>query len=174
MKREIGLNIAIGAAVLVIAGALLFMFLVPKPTLSGIAERERTSERTILKEAGEAKTDLAASDAKLTQWTWKGDPQEVGPAALNALSLTAKQNRVKLSGFRPQRSAMVEGLELMPFAVTAEGAYPDVLRFVQGIERSESKLIVDRLQIASAEANSNLATAVVGVTAYRMEAKKND
>lgn len=168
IKGEKGLSLAIAGAIMVILGALAAIFLFPKPSAHGITAKQAMTQQQAIKQADSLSRDLREVEASLASRTWKGGPQQVGPAALNSMSALAKSNQVKLSGFRPQRSNSVAGLELLPFAVTAEGRYLDVLRFVQAIEKSDSKVAVDRLQFASAEANSDQVTAVVGITAFRV------
>lgn len=167
-KDEMGTNVAMIAALVALAGTLAFILFVPPPSAAGISKQEIEQKGRILDDIGVSKKTLAASQAKVSARTWKGGAQQVGPGALQAMTTLAKSHSVKLSGFRPQRTTLVSGLELLPYTVVAEGSFVNVLRFVKAIEDPNTKLAVTLAQLNSADANSDQVTATIGITAYRV------
>jgi hypothetical protein len=168
MKEDTGAKIAIGIAMLALAVALIFMFVIPKPTTRGMQAKQNRTASDILKDVSKAHEGLDASQKLVTGRTWTKGIQQVGPGALQEMNALALKHQVKLSGFRPERTSQYAGLDLVPFSVTAEGSYLDVLGFVKAIEDPSNKLAVNLVQIASSEANGDQVTATVGLTAYHV------
>ncbi|MEA2553347.1 MAG: hypothetical protein QOJ65_1523 [Fimbriimonadaceae bacterium] len=166
-KDEVGTAAATLVGIVVLIGAIAFMVLAPKPTTKGLVAAQRREESTILKDISKAHATLAASQTDVQSQTWKGAAQDVGAGALKQMNALALAHKVKLSGFRPQRSSTTAGLELIPYSMTAEGSFTDVLRFVKAIENPDTKLTVNLVQIGSSEANTDQVTASIGITAYR-------
>lgn len=170
-KDEMGTTVATILATIALLGTLAFMLLVPKPSTKGLAQQQRTGESQILNQVTEAHKAQAEALASVEKQTWKGGAQQVGPGALEAMTKLAKSYAVKLSGFRPQRVTSASGLELLPYSVTAEGTFVNVLRFMKAIEDPGTKLAIHQVQVNSADANSDQVTAVIGITAYRIADK---
>ena len=167
-KEERGPNLAILLAVIAIVGAVVFMVAVPKPSVQRLITKQRQDEAKIFDDADKAHKELAGAQKKIVSQVWGGPAQEIGPGALQKMNLLATDHKIKLSGFRPQRTSQASGLEMLPYSVTAEGSFTDVLRFVKAIEDPKNKLAVHEVQIASSEANSDQVTANIGLTAYRI------
>ena len=167
-KDEMATNVAYLIAVVIIVGTLLFTLLVPKPTAKAVFAKRDAEERSIVSQVSKDHADLALRKAKVAEATWTGPAEKIGPAALTAINALALKHKVKLSGFRPERTSETAGLQMVPYTVTADGAFPDVLNFTKDIESSNSKLCVDSVMIASSDANGDLVTANIGVTAYRV------
>lgn len=170
-KDEMGTNAAMIFSIIALAGTLLFMLLVPKPTTAGIANKQRLAADKVLDQITLSHQTLDKTTAVVEHRTWPGGAQQVGPGALQAMTKLSKTFSVKLSGFRPQRVTAASGLELLPYSVTAEGSFVNVLRFVKAIEDPTTKLAVHQVQINSADANSDQVTAAIGITAYRVADK---
>lgn len=172
-KDEMGTNVAYLIAALIFAGTLLFTILVPKPTAQSVLVKRDAEERSIVSQVTKDHADLALRKAKVAEATWAGPAEKIGPGALTAMNALALKHKVKLSGFRPERTSETAGLELVPYTVTAEGAFPDVLSFTKDIENPATKLCVDAVMIASSDANGDQVTANVGITAYRVQEGAN-
>lgn len=173
ISTEMGLKIATWLGILgIIVGAAFLLFL-PKPSTASIVAMQKQQEAQIQGRAEDAQDDFDIAKEKVVGLTWKGGAEQVGPGALQSMNALATKYRVKLSGFRPSRTAQASGLDLLPFSVTATGSYPDLLNFVKAIENPDNKLAVDSLQIASSEANSDQVIATVGITAYRVPEAKH-
>jgi hypothetical protein len=174
LKDDAAVKLAMGLALLAMAVALIFLIFIPKPTTKGLASKQFNAENAVLKEISEAHKSYLASEKEVQTQTWKGGLEQVGPGALQAINALAAKHKVKLSGFRPERTTQYAGLDLVPFSVTAEGSYLDVLGLVKAIEDPANKLAVDLVQVSSSEANGDQVTATIGLTAYHvMEAPKH-
>ena len=168
ISAEMGVKIAMWVGIIgMLAGIALVLFL-PKPSLASIQANQKRQEADIQVRAAQARKDFDAAETKVKKRVWSGGAEEVGPGALKAMNGLAAKYRVKLSGFRPERTTQTAGLDLLPYSVTATGAYLDVLTFAKAIESPDNKLAVDSLQIASSEANSDQVIAMIGLTAYRV------
>jgi hypothetical protein len=168
LSDDFAVKLAMWIAVVAMIGALAFMLVIPKPSTKGFEAKRLRSEKQILVDISSARANLTTSTAKVVSRTWTGGLQEVGPGALQSMNALATKHKVKLSGFRPERTSQSAGVDLVPFSVTAEGSFLDVVAFVKAIEDPANKLAVDTVQVASSEANSDQATATVGITAYHV------
>jgi Tfp pilus assembly protein PilO len=168
ISAEMGARIAMWIGILGIIAGAAFIFLVPRPTAASIRATQKQKEGQAQLRAAQAKKDFGAAHSKVVARTWSGGAEQVGPGALQSMNALAAKHRVKLSGFRPERSSQVSGLDFLPYSVTATGAYLDLVNFVRAIENPDTKLAVDSLQIASSEANSDQVIATIGITAYRV------
>ena len=167
-KDEAATNAAFLIALLIILGSLAFSFLVPKPDAKSVIATRKEQQKKIFDEVDDSRKAFTASQARVVTETWTGSAAKIGPGALTAMNALATQHKVKLSGFRPERVSQAAGLELDPYTVTAEGSYPDVVNFTKAIEDPNTKLCVDSVQIASADANGDSVAANIGITAYRV------
>ena len=167
-KDEAATNAAFLIAFLIIVGTVAFVMFVPRPNAKSVASSRKTKERAIITDVDTSRKAFAASQALVVASTWTGPAEKIGPGALTAMNALATQHKVKLSGFRPERVSQSAGLELDPYTVTAEGAFPDVLNFAKAIENGDTKLCVDTIQIASSAANGDQVSANIGITAYRV------
>jgi len=161
-----GVRIATWLGVIGILVGIALLLLMPKPTAKDALVKQREQERNIQANAARTEKDFEVAKAKVASETWSGGTQGVGPGALAAINKLATKYRVQLSGFRPERPSQASGLDLLPYSVTATGAFLDVLNFVKAIENPDNKLAVDSLQIASSEANSDQVIATIGLNAY--------
>lgn len=168
ISTEMGVKIATWLGVLGIIAGIALLFLLPKPNAHEAFVRQKEQERNIQASADKSQKEFEAAKVTVVAQTWNGGAETVGPGALAVMNTLATKNRVQLSGFRPERTSQASGLDLLPYSVTATGAYLDVLNFVKAIENPQNKLAVDSLQIASSEANSDQVIATVGLTAYRV------
>jgi hypothetical protein len=172
LSAEMGAKIAawIGAIGMILGAAFILFF--PKPSTKALFDTQERQEQQIQRDADKAQEDFKAAQAKVAALSWSGGAEQVGPGALQAMNALAAKFKVTLSGFRPARTSQASGLDLLPYSVTATGAYPDVVNFVQAIENPDNRLAVDSIQIASSEANGDQVIATIGITAYRVSQER--
>ena len=168
LSAEMGARIALWIGILGIAAGVCFIALIPKPSTALVYAKQKAQEQKILAQSAKAQKDYDNLHKTLVTRTWSGGAQNVGPGALQAMNALATKYRVKLSGFRPERTTQASSLNLLPYSVTATGGYTDVLGFVKAIENPDNKLAVDSIQIASSEANTDQVIATIGITAYQV------
>ena len=166
--KDVGIQVATGLAVLTLIATLGVMLLVKPPTTAGIAPAQRRAENQLLDETEAARKDVAKREAALAKPVWSVPAQEVGPVVVGTATRLAATSAVKLSGIRPQRTTIEGKVETMPFVISAEGSFPNVLRFVSGLETPENRLAVSLIQMTSADGATDRVTATIGVTAFRL------
>jgi Tfp pilus assembly protein PilO len=169
--KDLG-KVLLGLAVALLAVALAVVLFVPRPTTNGLAGRLQRDTLRAQIAIKDAKKSSADAEARVKETTWTGDPKQIPPAALAKVSTLATQRGLKLVAFRPQRTNEAGVFRQLPFLVTVEGPYPSITKFCQDIDQPSSRLAVDLIQIASADAASNAVTASVGLVAYVNEDRK--
>lgn len=154
-------------SMLALAGAVVYDQLVPAPKLD-VSPRARKlrqdkviSEVTLLdKQAREAKAQLLAR-------IWEEEPEAIGPAAMDVITRSAKKHGLVVGSFRPQKPVEEPPLTRFPYIVSIDGTYLGVLSFVRDLERPENKIVVNSIQIASADGASSAVTATVAIWAFK-------
>jgi Tfp pilus assembly protein PilO len=168
ISGEMGVKIATWLGIIGMLAGIALILLFPKPSQASVRATQRSQETKIKIGAEQANKDLATAKTQVDAHIWSGGAEAVGPGTLQVMNSLATKYKVKLSGFRPERTTNASGLDMLPYSVTATGAYLDVLNFAKAIENPDNKLAVDSLQVASSEANSDQVIATIGITAYRV------
>lgn len=83
----------------------------------------------------------------------------------------ARKRNLKVASFRPQKPVDEAGLLRLPYLVSLEGTYRDALAFVKELEKPQNRLAVNLVQLASADGETSMVRATVGIWALRMGAK---
>lgn len=165
-KENVPASILAVVAILVLLGTFLFMILVRPPTTAGLAEKTRREAIKIRIKTKDADDRLVAAKATVTSTTWPGIGDDVAPAANARLTTMATRRGVKLTSFRPQRTTAKTDLTVLPFVITVEGPYPQIVELTRDIDSAGSRMAVNLVQITAAADDSNTVTATVGVMAY--------
>lgn len=147
-------------------GLLGFVLFTPKPNKRGVASRQRQKEVGILAETNEARDRIKAASAFAENKLWKGDEQNLAPAALAVVNRLVSESKLKMIRFQPQKTALVGELNQVPFVLTVEGSYLDALKLTESLEKPENKFVVNLVQIASADPNSDAVTGTIGLSAF--------
>lgn len=159
-------NVVTLASVLVLAGTLAFMLVVPKPTTKGLAKERRDKEFEIKLDTGKARERLAETKAKMSDRIWTGSVERIGPVSLERIDNLAAARRLKMIALRPQRMDDIGDFVRVPLTVTVEGSFPDVMGFVKAVQAPENKLSVAQIQLASADGASDMVTLTLGLNAF--------
>jgi Pilus assembly protein, PilO len=164
-RADAGPSLANLIAILVMVGTLVFM-LTPTPTTKGLdkqANKQRLATRIARKKAMDR---LVETNRLIVGTTWAESEELVGTESLKQITTLATKRKLKVAAFRPQRTLPLDALEAVPFTVTVEGPFTDVLGFERDVENSQTKLTVNLVQLSSSDPNSDRVTANVGVLAY--------
>jgi hypothetical protein len=155
-----------GSAIVLMVGALAFMFLAPRPSAEDAVRRQKDKifQARLAAQTAEQKTALAAS--YVGTHAWAGSADEVSPAALTRVTSLAKSRGLNLLSFRPQRAAESAVVTQLPFLATVEGTYPSVMAFTRDLETEASRLVVTSVMISSTDASSDRVTASIGLLAF--------
>lgn len=171
-KDELGTTVAAMLGVLGLAAVLAYMLFVPPPSEVNDTQRQLQEQKEIVKAVDDAKVKLASANTVILKQTWAVPIPDVESTTLSKLSSLARSNGVKLTGLRPQRQTLAGELEALPFVLSAEGSFPNVMAFVKAVENPENRLAVSLVQLSSSEGNSDKVTATVGLMAFRLEPKQ--
>ncbi len=150
----------------IVLGAL--QVLRPIETPGAIASRQSKAMQDVKNEATEAQTEATKLKAKIASLTWAGAADTVVPSAIAIVKQRADARQLTLRGFRPLTAKELEGLEMMPYTISLEGRYPNILQFAKDLETNGGKLAVNLVQIASADEATDQVSATIGIVAYRL------
>lgn len=165
-RDEIAPSAMVLLSLLIMAGALAYMLLVPPPSVAGIARGRDRSRRAIDEEIARARARSKEAQAAAEKRLWTGDPDAVTAAVLARLTAEANQRALKLGAFRPQRQQALDELTELPFSVQIAGPYPAVRAFLATLDRPGTRLTARSIQIASSDSATDAVTATVGLSAY--------
>ncbi len=166
-------NYVSGAAVVIMAGVTLAHFLVPIPSLGKVVQAHKNEETKLNASISKLRDDVTTMKVENSKRVWTQPADQVSAAAMSLVTKAAQSRNLKVIAFRPQRTQDDSGVTRLPYLVSLEGSFPNVLQFVKSIENPATKLAVQSVQLASADGASDKVSATVGVVAYReLEEKK--
>ncbi len=167
-KADTGASIAILSAVLVLAGTGLFMLFLKPPDTEGVVAGKTRSRNDLEKQVDRLESDKKKLNTQISGQVWTEPLEEIGPTALKSITTFAQSQSLKLMGFRPQKTVEVNGLTQVPFIISVEGTYPNVVKFTRQLEASSLKMGTNLVQVSATDPNSDLVSATIGVVAYRL------
>ncbi len=153
-------------AALTLVGTIVFMVATPKPTTKNLSKK--TADLLLKVKLDEKKNVETFSEARrvVDAQTWAGGVQQVAAGALSKVTSVAKNHKLKLVAFRPQRDQEAAGLGQLPILISLDGAFVDVVAFTKDIEKKDSKLALNLFQVASADSSTDRVNASIGIIAY--------
>jgi len=167
---ELGWNLLLGVSVvgIVVAGWYGF-YRAPAPSRTAAYGKESVRVAAATRRAQEAaSSNLASVRAR----TWNVDLDTLGSTALNQLTVLTQKHGVQLSGFRTERAVDVATLKEAPMVANVEGKFLDVVSFVQSLEKADSKLAVNLLQVSASETAPGQVTATLGLVGFVFKEEK--
>ena len=153
-------------AILASAVAVFFLLFPAKAQTVSPAEHA-AKERKIVEDASALNRRVEELSEQIAALTWTDAPDQVEARALEIVTRVAEKNSVKILAFRPQKAASAGSIEQLPFLVSLEGSFPNVMAFARDMGTRTNRLAVANMQIASADAATDRVTATVGVVAFR-------
>ena len=165
-RQEAGPSAVMLTALVVLAGALAYMLLVPTPTTEGLAKGKERSRKQLEDQIVMAQQSGQLARTQTASRLWQGDLDMISASVLAQLTQEANGRKLKLSAFRPQRTLNLPELTELPFSVQVSGPYPAVQAFAATLDRPSTRLALRSLQLASSDAASNTVTATLGISAF--------
>lgn len=153
---------ALVVGILVVVGD----FLLPKPKSQGAAQFA-IKENTMLGEIRQLREKVLEAKVKNEPIVWAADPDEISAQAMALVTKMANARNLNVVAFRPQRAQANGNLMMLPYQLSVDGSFPEVIRFLQAMETKGTKLAVNLVQVASADGASDEVNATIGVVAYR-------
>lgn len=152
------------AAIVIAAGWILF---VPKPkapsAIQNIQEKAKITATDKLVES-----EMVSVKQRLANYTWSGTPEDIGPVALRQVNSMLQARHLKLVGFHAEKILEEPNITLVPFLVSVDGGFPNVMAFTRDLEQPGTKLVVNEFQVSNADQSSDKVTASIGITAYQL------
>lgn len=159
-------SVMILISILMLAGALVFMLLVPAPTSAGRVRGRELSRAKLQKEIDQMAAQIKQDNQYIRARQWQGDPEAVTARILKALTMQANQRALKLTAFRPERPTVLEGIVELPFSVHLSGDYTAVRDMVRTFDKENSTIALETVQYASADEKSSAVTSTLNLVAF--------
>lgn len=166
-RAEMAASVAILIALAILVGTGLFMLFVPKPTVAASTASKVRSQRELDERIRKLEENKTLTAATVVSQVWGEPVEEIGPKALESITAYARTQKLKLMAFRPQKTVEVDGLIQLPFLISVEGSYPNIIRFVRQLESGNLKMGTSLVQVSSTDPNSDLVSASIGIVAYK-------
>ena len=157
MKRSEKILVGLMIVVLVIAAYTLF-----SPKSGGgsnkqallTAEDANKKKRLTMGKIEQINTDLTAMDAANERLTYDMTPEEIVPRVLRQLQQIAQDSKVRLREVKPLRPVELKSGQgqKVPLEVRFRAPFqPNAMQFLYAVEDSKYKMVLDKINIASAE-----------------------
>ena len=155
-----------GICLLAIVGAYVYTLIVPMADADQARIDAQKLEDELSTKFRTSRDALDAAQEIVEAKTWTGSADQISPIILAETTQFAKDNKVRIGSFRPQRIVENEGLDQLTFLVLAEGRFTDVMAFAKDLEEKSTKTAVAQIQISSSNSESDTVSAAIGLAAY--------
>jgi hypothetical protein len=151
-------------AVLMMLGALVLMLLPkPKPGKSEAKLKNDTfQEEVAYRSAGK---QIDALKGQIVTQTWAG-PDQIASAVPLVVSKAAANHSIQLVSMRPQRTTKGVGLIQVGYLINVTGPFKDVLAFATDLDKPDSKLALENVQMGASDMTTDSVNGTIGVDAY--------
>jgi hypothetical protein len=153
-------------SLVILAGTVIFMLLVPAPTTTGMKRLQNRQQAKVRRQTEKLTAEAAQSQTDAQKWLWKGDAQAVTSAALAQMTTTTQKYGVGLTSFRPQRAQQLPGVTEMRYNAQVTGPFTKVSDVMAALDATGSKLLLTSVDVAQSGSNNGSVTATLGVSAY--------
>lgn len=153
-------------SILILAGTLAYMLLVPKPSAAGSTALSARSRRRLVSDIAATKKQGQQAEAAVRPRLWHSDPQSVTAMALAQMTDLAGKHLVKLTAFRPARSQSFDSMTELRFEAQLSGPYAGIHAVMAALDARGSKVVLRGVQIASSQEAGNGVTATLGLSAF--------
>ena len=167
-REAAGFSLVTILSILIMSGCLWFLWFGKKPDAKSAKEARAKMSRELQATLHTAADGKKRLETEVKGRVWQAKVDDLGPNALSKLAAVAKVNNVKVQAFRPQRTTDVSGLTMVPFQVSIDGKFVDVLKFIQAVDQPDTKMALQGVQFSSTDGNSDKVNAMVTVCAYHL------
>lgn len=160
------------AAIVVMAVIVVGQLFLPKPSLSKLTQTKRNEETKLHKEIDKLRLEVSTVRLKNERRLWLLPADQVSAAAMATVTQVAQGKSLKVLAFRPQRTVEDTGVVRLPYQVSLDGSFAQVVAFIKELETPKHKLPVVSVQLAAADGATDRVTATIGIVAYREQDAK--
>lgn len=157
-------------AMLILLGGLIFLLVVPTPSVAGIATSRSAKKILLQKEAAQANIDAETAREDIIPRLWTGNPETISAGVLAQITNNAVKHGLAVGSFRPQRQIVLTGVTQLPYSIQLSGPYTGVAAVLATLDATGSKIVLTQIQMTSAQTSTQTAasavTASIGISAY--------
>ena len=154
-------------AIILLAAALVLMVW-PKEDVSSLEAKIKKDTYTAELNTKHATRTIGDSKALIASETWSGSGSQVTPTLLNLVTKTAVKHAVQVSSVRPSRTIDSGDLTQLGYIMNVTGAFPDVLAFARELDKRDSRIAVENLEIGASDETTDNVIGTIGVMAYML------
>jgi hypothetical protein len=165
-KEDLLPSVLIILSSVAIIGILVFSLLFPVHSPAAIRQQATTDQNQIIDKIEHDKKDADSARAAIGPRLWKGDENHVGASVLALVTSFTAKNGVKLTAFRPQRTANLGGVLELPYTLQLAGPYPGIRAVMQSLDRTDNKVVLRSVQLSASEEVTGAVTSTLGISAY--------
>ncbi len=152
-------------SILVLAGTLAYMLLVPKPSTAS-ARAWTSSRRRMVDDIADTRKQTRQARAAVRPRLWQGDPESVTATILAQLTTQTGRRALKLTAFRPDRPKAFEEMTELRFDAQVSGPYAGVHSLMDALDSRGSKVALRSVQITLSQAAGSTVAATLGLSAF--------
>ena len=153
-------------SLLILAGTLAYMLVVPKPHVTGSTGLSARTKRRMVDDIALTRKQERVANAAIRPRLWHSDPQSVTATVLAQMTSLAGRHSSKLTAFRPERSQVFDSVTELRFDAQLTGTYPGIHAIMAELDARGSKVVLRAVQIASSQEADNTVTATLGLSGY--------
>lgn len=142
--------------------------LTPMPKFDLSAKQQADQQARVRMNAVKLEDDAAKAKDQLREFAWTEDAETINPQAMASTTVLARRHNVLIAAFRPQKPIDEGTVQRIPYLISVEGTYLDVVSFVKDLEGVGNRLVVNSVQIASSDPGSSQVRGTIGVLALRL------
>ena len=165
-REEVLPSLLMLLSIVVLAGTLAFMILVPKPSAAPPAGEGAAARRRIVDDIADTRRQAHAARAATRRRLWQGDPEAVTATILARLTTQTGHRSLKLLAFRPDRSRAFEGITELRFDAEVSGPYAGIHALLDALDAPGSKVALRSVQLTSTQAAGGAVSATLGLSAF--------
>lgn len=165
-REDVAPSLLVILSILVLAGTLAYMLLVPKPSAAGGARAWTSSRRRMVDDIADTRRQSREARAAIRPRLWRGDPEAVTATVLEQLTVQTGKRSLKLTAFRPDRSQAFEQVTELRFDAQVAGPYAGVHSLLGALDAGGSKVVLRSAQITLSQAAGSTVTATLGLSAF--------
>lgn len=165
-REDVVPSVLVILSIVLLAGTLAYMLLVPKPSAARSARAWTSSRRRMADDIANTRRQVHLAQAAIAPRLWRGDPEAITATILAQMTGLTGKHGLKLTAFRPERPQVFDGITEVRFDVQVAGPYAGVHALLDGLDGRGSKVVLRSIQIAPTAAAANTVTATLGLSAF--------
>ncbi|MGI4791550.1 MAG: type 4a pilus biogenesis protein PilO [Janthinobacterium lividum] len=153
-------------SILVLAGTLAYMLLIPKPSAAANTRAGTSSRRRMVDDIADTRKQTSLAQAAVRTRLWQGDPEAVTATILAQIEEQTGKHSLKLMAFRPDRSQEFEEVTELRFDAQVTSSYKDVHSLMDTLDAPGSKVALRSVQITQSQTAGSTVSATLGLSAF--------